>query len=150
MNWVELKDFPGYFVNRQGEVKGRQGTILKPSKNNKGYPFVNLCKDGKPKCKTVHRIIASTYLTAVDGKPEVNHINRNKEDNRVENLEWTDRKGNLANRVLKENRYGVKGLSWDDSRQRWVAQRMIEGQKFQQRFKNRIDAEEWLKLLELQ
>ena len=61
---------------------------LKPCKDKYGYLHVVLCKDGKGKCYYVHRLIAEAFIPNPEKKPQVNHINGDKTDNRIENLEW--------------------------------------------------------------
>lgn len=103
------KDIPGYEgiyqVSNLGRVKGlkrkseagrniREKIMRTPKKSN-GYLTVGLFKEGKQKTKDVHRLVAETYIEANDAKNEVNHINGDKRDNRVTNLEWCDRSQNV-------------------------------------------------------
>ena len=79
----------------------RKGCVLAPSfDGKKHYLHVNLTKDGKSKSVQVHRIIASTFIENPLGLPEVNHIDEDKTNNAVENLEWCDHSYN--------NNYGTK------------------------------------------
>lgn len=81
--------------------------ILKPYFNKKGYLIVDLRKDKIRKCKTVHRIVAETFIPNVEHKPQINHKNGIKTDNRVENLEWCNNSENqihaFANGLQKGN-----------------------------------------------
>lgn len=89
----------------------------KPSKwtygfaNSNGYHQV--CIKGKYYC--VHRLVAETFLDNPDNKPEVDHINHDKNDNSVKNLRFVTRLENSANRV-KACKYRAKyGITWGDS-----------------------------------
>lgn len=86
--WKEVAEFPGYFVNEAGQVKGPRGWILKPSKTKDGYLLVSAYKDGKHYTQKVHRLVALAFIDNPDNKRETNHKNGVKADNRVDNLEW--------------------------------------------------------------
>lgn len=98
----EFKDIEGYEgiyqISNLGNVKslkfGKE-KILKPVKNIKGYLYVNLRKNGKMKSMRVHRIVAQEFIENPLNLPEVNHIDENKENNKIDNLEWCDRKYNV-------------------------------------------------------
>lgn len=72
-----------------------RGKELKPQKTKEGYLSVGLWLHGKQFRYLVHRIVAQKYLPNPDRLPEVNHINLDKTDNRVSNLEWVSREQNL-------------------------------------------------------
>jgi hypothetical protein len=80
-----------YQVSDSGFIKSFHNgkcNILNPSKNTWWYLFLNLSYKWKVRPKTVHRIVAEVFIPNPDNKPQVNHINWVKTDNRVENLEW--------------------------------------------------------------
>ena len=89
----EIKGFPGYYVSRDGKVYGKNGAI-KPQNNKRGYTHVLLCRDGKRYTKTIHRLIANAFVDNPKNKPQVNHKNGDKKDNRAGNLEWVTPKEN--------------------------------------------------------
>ena len=79
--------------------------MLKQRYSKKGYKVVDLSINAKKFYRQVHRLVAITFIPNPDNKPQVNHINEIKDDNRVENLEWVT---NLENqRHARKN-----GLVW--------------------------------------
>lgn len=95
MEFVHIEGTDNYYVNALGEVKGKSGKVLKPQFNNvTGYYQVNLRNDKKQLTKTIHRIVAETLLEPVEGKTHVNHIDGDKSNNRLDNLEWCNRSEN--------------------------------------------------------
>lgn len=99
--WRNLKGYEGlYEVSSLGKVKSlqRRGAttkIIKPRKNSNGYLIVGLHKNGIRKEVAIQRLVAMTFIKNVKGKPEVNHIDGNKENNNVSNLEWVTHKENM-------------------------------------------------------
>lgn len=84
----EIVGYKGYFVSSLGFVVGKTGHALKESKAGRGYPTVALSCDGVVKTFYVHRLVAGHFLLNGLNKKTVNHIDGNKENNHVSNLEW--------------------------------------------------------------
>lgn len=78
------------YTNRWGTETRRtyKSVILKPSEDKDGYLFVTLKINGEETHKVIHRLLAETFIPNPENKPTVNHINHNRQDNRLENLEW--------------------------------------------------------------
>ena len=107
--WKDIAGFEGlYQVSTLGNVKslGRmrlsknesfskvKERILKPALR-KGYLKVVLCKDGKRNDYDIQQLVANAFISNPNGYPCVHHKNENKQDNRVENLEWVSHQKNI-------------------------------------------------------
>lgn len=86
--------YDSYEVSNMGRVRNNKGLIMK-AKLSRGYLQIGLRNNGKQKFCYVHRLVAFTFLPLVDGKTEVNHIDEDKTNNCVENLEWTTHLENM-------------------------------------------------------
>lgn len=94
--WVEIKGYDSkYYVSNLGRVKSvkyRRPRILKPRLDNHGYYRVALVNGKRIKECKIHRLVAEAFIENPYNKPTVNHIDGNKRNNRVENLEWATSK----------------------------------------------------------
>lgn len=98
--WKNIKDFPLYEISTEGEIRNKiTGYIKSPSVGKRGYPVVSLQKDGKQYIRTVHILLARTFIPNPLNKPEVNHINGDKTDFSLVNLEWVTSKENSQHAV---------------------------------------------------
>jgi hypothetical protein len=87
--WKTIEDFPNYEVSTFGNIKNKiTRKILKPSLNSSGYYRCTFINNLKKKTITIHRIVAQTFLQNPENKPTVNHKDRNRLNNTLENLEW--------------------------------------------------------------
>ena len=104
--WKDIKDYEGiYQASSFGNLRSlnykRTGRVqvLKPAMDNKGYLRTALMKNGVLKTVKVHRVVLQTFVANPENKPQVNHINGIKNDNIVENLEWTDNRQNQIHAI---------------------------------------------------
>lgn len=115
MNWLPVKNYENlYEVSDTGIVRSIDRTVLHktgmqrlykgkvisltPHKDTR-YMMVSLWKNNKGKAHYVHRLVAQTFLPNPNNLPEVNHIDGNKQNNSVSNLEWVTRKDNVTHAV---------------------------------------------------
>ena len=99
--FVPIKDFPNYYISNWGRVysakreKNKTTSILTPQPNSAGYLQVMLCKDSKVYNRLVHRLVAQAFIPNPDNLSEVNHLDEDKTNNTVYNLEWSSHKDNI-------------------------------------------------------
>lgn len=124
--WRDIVGYEGlYKVSNFGNVYSvRSDKRLKHSKNRGGYLFVVLCTDGKQKQFKVHRLVAISFLTNPDNKPQVNHIDEDKTNNRLDNLEWVTAKentnyGSRNKKAAKSNSKNIKVIYQDNTYEYW-------------------------------
>lgn len=136
--WLSLEDFEGelwkgvkgyestYLVSNLGRVKSlsrriimksRSGTlshrdydsrILKAHDNNKGYLFV-IVGGRKHESFYIHRLVADVFLPNPHNKPEIDHVNTNRGDNRAVNLKWVTKSENRKNPITYQKQKIVQG-----------------------------------------
>ena len=111
--WATIKGYEGlYEVSNHGNVRSlKYGKIryLKPANNGNGYYFVNLSKNGIVKSFKVHRLVANAFIDNPLNLPQINHIDEDKTNNKVENLEWCNGRYNTRYSQSKQ----VMGISKD-------------------------------------
>lgn len=121
--WKDVKDFEGYYqISNKGRIKslGRNipvngGVKFQPERilstcySKQGYAKSVLCVDNVKKYVSVHSLVAVAFLPNPDNKPQVNHKNSRRWDNRVENLEWCTAQENIQHAANKGRLACTKG-----------------------------------------
>lgn len=111
--WRDVVGYEGrYQVSSMGRVKSlerkdclgriQKERILKPGVNGGGYLKVGLRAGGKTRMFLVHRLVCQAFHENPDNKPQVNHLNEDKTDNRACNLEWCTRRENMNHGTRNE------------------------------------------------
>ena len=95
--WRDIKGYEGlYQVSNLGRVYGiKRQRFLNTVYDRNGYSSVKLTKNGIGKLLSLHRIVAINFIPNQENKPQVNHIDEDKTNNMVSNLEWTTAKENV-------------------------------------------------------
>ena len=102
----QIPNYPNYAINYEGHVfSEKTGSCFKYPYplNTKGYPTLNLRQNGKRKTITVHKLMGITFLPNFYNKPQLDHKNRDRTDNRLWNLRWVTRSENQQNKGMNKN-----------------------------------------------
>ena len=155
--WKQIPNLP-YEISSLGKIRNLQGKVLKTYVQNSGYEQIKINYQGLHIHKSIHRLVAEAFIPNPLNRPYVNHIDGNKLNNTVNNLEWCTNSENILHaRKTGLNPYnkptlGLKlkprgnsgkqsqylGVHWDKSRQRWRAYVVLDNIKYLQK---RYDSE---------
>lgn len=112
--WRDVVGYEGkYQVSNLGRVRNfKNFNVIDGWTTRSGYISVHLSNQGKPRKKSVHRLVAMAFISNPLSKPHIDHINCNRQDNRVENLRWCTHKENMNNPItletIRKSKVGVK------------------------------------------
>lgn len=96
MEWHTISSYPNYEITKSGLIRHKKFKKIKSVYlNYSGYKMISINNDGKPRPERVHRLLMETFVENPECKPNVNHKNGNKQDNRFSNLEWCTHKENM-------------------------------------------------------
>ena len=111
--FVDIIGYEGlYQINRKGEVFSLiTNNTMKPSLKKYGYYGIKLIKDRERKEFKLHRLLAIQFIPNPDNLPEIDHIDRNRQNHKLENLRWVDLTTQARNKENIINRQGHIQLS---------------------------------------
>ena len=96
VRWIPVKGFSKYEVSNEGNIRNKKtGRILKQQIGTHGYNVLTLRKNKVPVTARVHRIVADSFYDGDHDELDVNHIDGNKLNNHISNLEFCTRKENI-------------------------------------------------------
>ena len=142
---MEIEGYENYLIYEDGRVfSKKRNRFLKPGLDSCRYHYVVLCENGKPKNHSIHRLVGIHYIPNDENKSEVDHINRDRTDNRIENLRWVSHSENQQNQgIKKNNKTGIKNIFYDKSRDRWIFKKRINNNTTWKWFKTKEEAIEF-------
>ncbi len=99
--FYEIPGYPGYQINKCGEVYSKKSKKILLSNNVNGYLMTNAKNKGSKSAVAVHRLVALTFIPNPENKPYVNHKDCDKTNNHLSNLEWVTQKENTSHHQKK-------------------------------------------------
>ena len=148
--WKSVKGYEGiYEVSSKGRVRSLdrvvidingnkqnlKGCVRKLSLSTEGYPIVNLNRQGVKKTRTVHQLVAESFLGHTPSKYNlvVDHINGNPTDNNVSNLQLVTARANASTCYRADrNEWSSKlvGVNWNKNGQFWESRIVFDGHQY--------------------
>lgn len=141
--WRPIKGYEGlYEISNYGRVKSlkcHKERLRTPTKRNKDYLGVSLCKNGKQETKLVHRLVAEAFIPNPDNLPCVNHKDENPTNNVIDNIEWCSYKYNDLYGTRNERILQTKKMKKCCNAEKPVLQYTLDGE-FVAEYKSILDA----------
>ena len=143
---MEIKGFENYLIYDDGLIFSQKNNIFRKERiTKKGYSIIDLHKK-KRKTFSIHRLVALHYLPNPEMKPEVDHIDGNKQNNHVSNLRWATAMENQNNfqSLLKNNTTGFKNIDYRKKYKGYRFQKTIYGKRYY-KFSTNLNRIKWIK-----
>ncbi len=138
---MEINGYENYLIYPSGKVYSKVSKrYLKAWLSNTGYYCYTIQKCNKQ----IHRLLAEHFIENPDNKPFVDHIDRNRKNNKLNNLRWVSASENGQNTgVRKNNKIGIKNILYDKNVNQWRYKKMFNGKHHQKTFKTLEEAIEY-------
>jgi len=117
-----IEECNNYEISNLGNVRNiKTGRILKSRDNTDGYLILDLFVNGKRKSAKIHRLVAEAFIPNLENKECVDHIDRIRNNNNVNNLRWATRSENSINKKIQSNNTsGCSGVSYCNRSKKWI------------------------------
>ena len=117
-------------ISTEGEIRNKRGMILKQHLHkDRGYMQILITMGSSKTTYHTHRVVATAFLPNPDNLPEVDHINRIRTDNRVENLRWVTHRENCFNKDCRaESKSKEKNINLR-ANGKYVVQIQVDGKR---------------------
>lgn len=134
--WKDIKNYEGLYqisslgrvrslLFRNGTTRKKQTKLLSQTNNGNGYLIVSLSKNKKRKNKYIHRLVAEAFIPNDKNYKIINHIDKNKQNNNVNNLEWCTQKYNVLYSI--ENLKKPKKTTHTNTGEKYITYRKSSG-----------------------
>jgi len=142
---MEIQNYPNYLIYNDGRVFSKKNKrFLNPYKTKLGYLLIDLFNEKGKKQFKIHRLVAINFIPNPENKPQVDHVNRIRDDNRLENLRWVTSLENCNNRgEFSNNKIGHKNIflkNQKDCKKKWIFSKTCNSKKTYKRFYTLSDA----------
>ena len=129
--WKKIRSYPNYEISSFGKVKNlTNNENMKLRKRDDGYIDVGLTKNGEQTNELLHRLVAKAFCKKQSGEIEVDHIDKNRSNNKSSNLRWATGSDNQRNKgIAKNNSSGVSGVCFDKDKNCWIGNYYDSNQK---------------------
>lgn len=98
--WQDIEGYDNYEVSTHGRIRNKRlGIIMRTHGNRGGYEQLCLTQNGNRRTCKVHRLVAETFIPNPDNLPQVNHIDGDKWNNNIDNLEWCTPQQNMQHAI---------------------------------------------------
>lgn len=124
--WKDLRFYEDkYEISNFGSIRNKHTKVVKAqTRKDNGYLICSFWIDGKSKQEYVHRLVALTFIPNPENLPQINHKDENKENNRVDNLEWCTAKYNNNYGTARQRSAQTQRANgvYDEAKTRWLHQ----------------------------